>query len=1042
MTNNLNEPKSNFKIAKKAYKKAKRWNVTGWKFLSILTTITSLLLAGVTVFLNTFDNTIAAFVGGSFTELINPDENAEYFKSDFATAEDLVKAGEEVCYQVEAEGAALLKNNGVLPLAKNAKVSTLSSSSVDLVYGGTGSGNVDASKAKNLKDSLEASLGAGSVNPVLWDFYVNGAGKAYRRSAGEGESAVLAGHASINEVPEKEYLNAQNVLDSFATYGDAAIITHSRVGGEGYDCNFHAITGENDKNRNYLALSAEEKEMFAMAEKYFENIVVLLNTSNPLQLDFLNDYDVDAVLWVGGLGSMGTEAVADILAGAETPFGELANPSGSLVDTYLYDNYSSPAMQNFKALTYQGNVDAIPSNASTYMVYQEGIYVGYKYYETRYEDKVMGRENVGEFNYKEEVAYPFGFGLSYSTFEYSDFQIVDKGTTIDVSLKVTNTSDRDGKETVQIYSQSPYTAENIQNGVEKASVNLVGFEKVSVPAGQTVDVPTITVDKRDIASYDAYGAKTYILDAGTYYLTAATDSHNAINNILTAKEYTTDDGMDENGNADLVASWLQTSLDSETFSTSLNGTKITNQLDDADPNKYFGEGTVQFLTRSNWAGTFPTPDDGKYYKDYNLTLNERMIKELQEGRYATMPEYYEEAIAYHQANSVFNDNWNEMPTLYAKNGKKLYDMLQFNEGGSYAGTLEYDDPAWKELLANLTIDELVSIGDCFHWRMPVISVHAPGTRDENGPQGLTASRIGSDASQMDATAFTSEDVMAATFNRELIEKVGNIIGNDCLYAGVTCLYGPGANTPRTPYGGRNFEYYSEDGFLAGEMGGAEVGGIQQKGVDVVMKHFALNDCEQNRLGQAAWINEQAAREIYLKAFQKSLEESDGNGVMTAYTRWGTTWSGAHFGLMTNIMRREWGNKGMSITDNILVTYTNAVDAILAGGVTCFDAMLWYATSALDKAKNDPVVVNAMVEAMHHNLYALANSSGVNKLGADTTVKRASLKAIDVCTIALIVSAVIAIISIFLWILGNVRIKDKKQAYKAAKKALRESKKAK
>ena len=225
------------------------------------------------------------------------------------------------------------------------------------------------------------------------------------------------------------------------------------------------------------------------------------------------------------------------------------------------------------------------------------------------------------------------------------------------------------------------------------------------------------------------------------------------------------------------------------------------------------------------------------------------------------------------------------------------------------------------------------------------------------------------------------------------------------------------------------------------MGGAEVSGIQKKGVDVVMKHFALNDCEQDRLGQAAWINEQAARELYLKAFQKSLEESGGNGVMTAYTRWGTTWSGANFNLMTNVMRREWGNKGMSITDNILVTYTNAVDAILAGGVTCFDAMLWYATSALEGSVKDPVVVNAMVEAMHHNLYALANSSGINRLGKDTTVKKAHLIVIDVCMIASVVLGAVAVLSIIFWVRGNYKIKEQTIAMKEAKKAYKRAKSA-
>ncbi len=1041
MTPHLKNLKADYKIAKKSYKRARRKNVSGWKFLGIFSTVLSIVLAGVTLFLNVFDNTVAAFVGGQFTEYVGgKDKNATYFKSEFGdlnatgkaadeAMKKLVQVGEDLCYEVEAEGAALLLNNDVngepaLPLAKDAKVSTLSSSSVDLVYGGTGSGNVDASSADSLKVCLEnAGL---KVNGDLWNFYTEGAGKEYRRSSGSGESAVLAGHAFIGEVPRDVY--TPEVINSFKTYGDAAIVTISRVGGEGYDCNFVGI-----EEYNYLALSDDERAMLALANEHFEKVIVLLNTSNPLQIDFLKDDGVDAILWVGGLGQMGTQAVADILAGK-------VNPSGSLVDTYAKDNTTSPAMKNFVALTYQGDLSQIPSNASTYMVYQEGIYVGYKYYETRYEDKVLGRGNAGDYDYTKDVAFPFGYGLSYSDFDYANFRIVEEtATTVKVSLDVINNSAREGKETVQIYSQSPY----YENGVEKASVNLVGFEKVTVPANNSAN-PTnvvVTVEKRDIASYDDSGNGAYILDAGTYYLTAATDAHNAVNNILDHKGKTTANGMDYNGNKELVVTWSQAELDNTTFSTSLNGTTIENQLEDADPNKYYGKEVVKFLSRSDWEGTFPKPESGKTYKDYKLELTADMITELQEGRYENDPGYYKDAIEYHQSASVFNSDWSKAPDLDKKNGTKLYDMLSFNADGSYAGTLDYNDPAWKNLLANLTIKELIEIGDCFHWRMPIESINAPGTRDENGPQGLTAGLIASDATEMDATAFTSEDVMAATFNRELIERVGNIIGEDCLWAGVACLYGPGANTHRTPYGGRNFEYYSEDGFLAGEMGGAEVKGIQDKGVDVVMKHFALNDTEQNRLGQAAWINEQAAREIYLKAFQKSLEESGGNGVMTAYTRWGTTWSGAHFGLMTNIMRREWGNQGMSITDNILVTYTNSVDAILAGGVTCFDAMLWYATSALDAAKDDPIVQNAMVEAMHHNLYALANSSGMNGVGKDTVIKR-SLPVVNiVCEIAAWVFGALAAFSIIRWIFGNIKIRHEKKAFKQAKKAFKREKKA-
>lgn len=987
---------------KKAYKKVKRKLVFPWKLTAILCAVVMLVSIPLTVVLNMFDNTVAAFVGGSFHKLVNEDPNAVYFQSDFATVEEMVTTGDLLCRQVEAEGAVLLMNNGALPLAEGSKVSTLSSSSVNLVYGGTGSGNVDASNADSLKLALEKS--GLEVNPTLWDWYLSDAGKVYNRSASSGESAMLAGQASIAEVPVDVY--PAEVKDSFAQYGDAVIITLSRVGGEGYDLEFTAY--------NYLSLNAEEEQMLAWAAEMkqagtVKSIIVLINSSNALQVDFLknNPYDVDACLWIGGVGISGTNAVTDILAGK-------VNPSGSLVDTYCYDNYSSPAMQNFVPVTYAGDTSTIPSSADTYMIYQEGIYVGYKYYETRYEDYVMGTGNAGDYHYDDDVAYPFGFGLSYTNFTYSDMTTRYNASTdqYEVKVTVTNTGDTAGKETVQVYVQSPYTEYDKTNGVEKASVALCGFGKTQILDPGKSETLTILVDKRDLASYDTYGAGTYILDAGDYYLTAAIDAHNAVNNILAAKGYTTQNTagrMDDAGNAALTYHWAEKALDTKTYSTSLNGTEIKNQLSNADINLYEGtEQTVTYLSRSDWEGTWPS-------EALVLELTEQLIADLQDIQYD--PADYETML---------------LPKMGADNGMTLYDMIG----------KDYDDPDWEKLLDQLTFDEMVTmIGDSFHWRMPVLSVQAPGTRDENGPQGLTASLIGSDASQMDATAFTSEDVMAATFNTELMYQVGNIIGNNCLAADVVCLYGPGANTHRTPYGGRNFEYYSEDGFLSGEIGGAEVQGIQDKGVDVVMKHFALNDCEQDRLGQAAWIGEQAAREIYLKAFQKPLEEAGGNGVMTAYTRWGTIWSGGHKGLMTGIMREEWGNNGMSITDNILVTYCNGADLVMAGGVTTADAMLPYVTNLLPKYKNDGVIVNAMREACHHDLYALANSSGMNGVGANTTIEAETPMVITICMIIACAASFFFLVFLALWIFGSRKLKKTPEyrAYKDAKHAYKTQK---
>lgn len=973
----MDEKKKEYKARKKAYNKARRKAIRPWKGLTFLSAVIAIIMIPLTVVLSMFDNTVAAFVGGSFWELKNEDASAQYFTSDFESAEEMTEYGIEICKQVEAEGAALLLNeNQALPLAAGSKVSCFSGSSVNLVYGGTGSGNIDASTADTLKSALE---GAGmEVNGSLWDFYNSEEAAPYARFDGDFTSS-----AKVGEVPWDAY--PQEVLDSVASYGDAAIVTFSRVGGEGADLEY--------ADTNYLALNEDEKDMMAnlasmKADGTIGKIIVLINTANPLQVDFLknNEYGVDACLWIGDVGISGINAVAEILAGT-------INPSGSLVDTYCYDNYSAPAMANFVPTTYEGYEEGIiPDNAKSYMIYQEGIYVGYKYYETRYEDYVMGTGNAGSYAYGDEVAFPFGYGLSYTEFAYSDMEVNYNAANdqFEVKVTVTNTGDTySGKETVQVYSQSPYTTYDVENKVEKPSVALCGFAKTDILApGESQDV-TVIVEKRDLASFDAYGAGTYILDEGDYYLTVATDAHNAVNNTLAAKGYTTETSegrMDADGDAALAYKWTQDSFDATTYSTSVNGTQITAQLTQSDLNLYEGNGgqSVTYLTRNDWMGTYPT-------EITQLALTEQLIKNLQDIQYD--PADYEAV---------------EMPTLGADNGLKLIDMYG----------KEYDDPDWEKLLDQLTFDEMVSmIGDSFHWTMPMESVQAPGTREENGPQGLTASLLGSDKTQLKATAFTSEDVMAATFNVDLMTEVGKVIGNNCLHANIACLYGPGNNIHRTPYGGRNFEYYSEDGFLSGKISQYEVAAIQAKGVDVVMKHFALNDCEQDRIGLGVWLGEQAAREIYLKAFQAPFEYGDANGVMMAYTRWGTQWSGANKGLVTGIMRNEWGSNGKSITDNVLTTYVNGVDGILAG-TSYYDAMMPYVTKLLPQYKNDPVIVSAMKEACHHNLYALVNSCGINGLGKDTIVKAKGLTVILVCRTLAIVFSVLFVLSLVMWIVNK------------------------
>ena len=1018
--------KKEIKARKKAYKKARRRARRPWKFLTLFSAPLAVIFTVLLIVVTMFDNTIALFVGGTFWKLENEDPGAIYYESDFKSEKERTEKGSELVKQVEGEGAALLKNDVVndesaLPLAKGAKVSLFSTSSVNIVYGGTGSANVDTSKCDNLKTALEKA--DFEVNETLWDFYETGDAAIYTRedagataqdSATADDAMSSYGKAEIVEAPWKLYND--KVLKSVEEYGDAAIVVLSRIGGEGADFYFDHTLGD---GKNYLALNQDEKDMMAgikalKDEGKVDKIIVLINTSNALQVDFLknNAYGVDAALWIGGVGATGINAVAEILNGT-------INPSGSLVDTYCYDNYSSPAMQNFSLVTYEGDTSKIPAHADTYMLYQEGIYVGYKYYETRYEDFVMGKGNAGEYDYHADVAFPFGYGLSYTEFEYSDVELAYENVTQEYIMNVTvkNVGNVAGKETVQIYVSSPYTQYDIDNKVEKASVSLVGFDKTDILEPGASETLSIVIDGDYVASYDAYGAGTYILDAGDYYFTAATDAHNAANNVLAAKGFTpetTVGRMDKPGNASLVAKWNNPELDTTTYATSDAGTKIENQLNASDPNMNEEVGqTVTYLTRNDWTGTMPSIE-----KTVKIALNDYLIKALQDQQYTT-------------DSSVTA----AMPRLGADNGLKLYDMIG----------LDYDDPKWDELLDQMTFDEMVSlIGDSFHWTMPVLSVQAPGTRDENGPQGLTVALFGSQLG-VETTALTSEDVLAATFNKDLVYEIGNIVGNDCLDAEVTFLYGPGANTHRTPYGGRNFEYYSEDSFLSSEIGRYEVKGIEEKGVGVVMKHFALNDSEQDRIGLGAWLNEQAAREIYLRAFQGALEDSQGsgNGVMMAYTRWGAQWSGANKGLVKGILNEEWQCNGLQITDNVLNSMVNGIDGVM-GGTTTYDSMLAFmitGKNGLAQYENDPVAVAAMREACHHNLYAIANSQAMNGIGANTTIVETEPIVKTMCKILSCGFWFLFTLSLVFWVIKARKFRKTEEyiSYKEFKKGLKTTK---
>lgn len=908
------------------------------------------------------------------------DVGETYFEADYASAAEQEKAAQEICETAEANGATLLLNReNALPLAQGAKVSLFGTGSADFVYGGTGSGSIDSSKALNLKDALEAD--GFSVNPTVWNFYTTGAGKDYRRQLAPGSLNNYIFDNSgylINEVPQSVFTDAE--WNSVADYGDAAIMVVSRVCGEGSDLPWF---GTGDGDGNILSLSSEERDILKKladlkAAGQVKSIIVLLNVSNPMELDFLEpslcgvDYGVDACLWVGEVGQNGIEAIGDLLNGT-------ANPSGKLVDTYCYDNLTSPAMQNTYVTSYTNAAEQGLAFKNTcneyYEVYQEGIYVGYRYYETRYEDTVLGNANVGKYDYASTVAYPFGYGLSYTTFEYSGLTMKEDGDNFVFTVSVSNTGSVDGREAVQIYMQSPYTDYDRENGIEKAAVELVGFEKVTVPAGQTVSVD-VTVPKSELRTYDANGAETYIVDAGNYYFATGNGSHEALNNILAAKAELEDTAngtvnlnkMVGTGDASLAVQYQQASMDTATYAKTADGTQITNQLDHADLNKFDDDTSndVVYVSRSNWKNTMPEAaiTATAYQAAVQIAANDAIVAGL--------------------AIQDQPESTGEMPTMGKEGTLTLSQFVGVPMDGSI--TVNGQEYTWDDLLDQLTFSDMTKlVGLAYHSTASASNVGKPATKDENGPLGLTATLTGGSSS----TGYTSADILAATFDREIAEAVGRSLGNDCLMAtgkAYSGLYGPGVNIHRTPYGGRNFEYYSEDPFISGQICAAQVGGIQSKGVYVYMKHFALNDQDTGRDGLCVWTNEQAAREIYLQAFEYPIEQANALCVMTSFNRLGTTWAGGDYNLLTNILRNEFGMKGIILTDfSNSNNYMDVVQGVVAGGNAwdANDANKWPAK--LKEYKDNATVCNAMRDASKHILYTVANSNAMNGVSENVQI---------------------------------------------------------
>lgn len=881
---------------------------------------------------------------------------ARYFESKYNSIAELKAAGEAKVREVEGEGIVLLKNdNNILPLKEGSNVALVGVTILDPVYGGTGSGAVDANGAANYYDVM-TQAGYNVVDKALLDYYVE---KEAKRNA--------------HEIGEIKWSKVKKNNGDTIGNGEDVVFVVGRVGGEGNDV---TVTIDDTLDDDYLKLNENELSILEGLKELkddgkIRSITMIINSANPMSVGFLNDeaYGVDAALWVGSVGQTGIYAVGDVISGK-------TNPSGSLPDTWWVDNQLNPVQNNFGSYTYaDANNFDLGTNANKfnqYVVYQEGIYVGYKYTETRYEDVVMGTPNAGDFNYNSVVGYPFGFGLSYTSFSFSDMQVEKTGegrqTSYDVSVKVSNTGAVAGKKTVQVYAQKPYTEYDKQNGIEKAAVELAGYGKTAILQPGESEIVKVNVPEYFLTSYDATGTGVYILDEGHYYLTVADDSHAAANNILAAKGMTTENGMTAAGDASLTYG-MDYTFDAETYAASYGtGSEVKSLFADADVNRYEGSGdnSVVYYSRSNWAGTVTSGP-------VQLAMTAQIA-----------------ADAKLDDSDLPDATGMEFPTMGVSANLQLVNMMDY----------DYDDPQWDIFMDQLTYEQMAKL--CANGLRMTINIDAIGkplTVDHNGPSGVTqkysvgengyAVQTNDPQKDIKGTCYPCNGIIAATFNDELIREVGELIGEDAMWAGYAGLYGTGLNIHRSPYAGRVFEYYSEDGTLTGLVDAAETLGIQSKGVYVYNKHFVLNDQENNRAGIATWVNEQALRENYLRAFELPIVNADAKCVMTAFNRLGAQWAGAYTELLTDWLRGEAGMEGFAVTDMYDDTYMVKANEVVAGNDIpdnyVGDDISQFAAYGPNGTTPNAAVAQALRTSSKRVLYTVLHSRGMDGISSNTQI---------------------------------------------------------
>lgn len=844
---------------------------------------------------------------------------------------------QEVNLKLAEEGFVLLKNeNAALPMNKGARISVFSKNSVNLSYGGSGSGGFDTSNNKNLYESLND---AGFVtNPTLKRFYESSQSGPVRTANSSdldnGDNQKIA----TAETPQSKYTDV--VKNSYADYSDAALVVITRIGGEGFDLPRYQGDSEGavSPDSHYLELDQNEIDLLtAVTDGTFKRVVVVFNTPSSFEATFLKDSayaafadKIDAAVWIGFTGSNGITALGEILNGD-------VNPSGRLVDTWAADFTKNPSFANFGTGCLPDTTDKYDGGMYYSVDYEEGIYVGYRYYETR-------GETDGEDWYNANVVYPFGYGLSYTTFDWTvgdaSASEIELGTTITVPVTVKNTGSVAGKEVVQLYASAPYTL----GGIEKAHKVLVGFAKTKLLQPGESETVTVSFDPYSAASYDyrdanSNGFSGYELEAGEYTLYVSRNAHESEKAIALNLAADVQIGTDPTTDSEVVNRYT----DSEEFLDS------DWQLD-------------TMLSRADWEGTWPTPQTAQQHAG-----TDRLYEEIRSEEHNNPTDFDSEEYPW----------FGEEPTL------TLRDLLPSAEAEGYEPVVSYDDERWEELMMGCDEEEMIAlINNGAYHTLAMESVGLPATIHGDGPSGFTCFMS---KEQVNGTCqYVSEPVMASTWNINLMNELGEAIGEEGTIGDkatgqpYSSIYAPGVNIHRSPFGGRCSEYFSEDPFISGMMGAAEVQGIQSRGVLPTVKHFVANEQETHRSigGDLSWLSEQALREIYLKPFEYTVKLGETRGIMTSFNRIGTRWTGGDYRLLTEILRNEWGFNGLVICDfNTIPQYMIPRMMFYAGGsldLATQQSAMWTDCDTSDAG--DAIV---LMRAVKDVMYALVNSNAMN-----------------------------------------------------------------